>query len=103
MKIKNTKRMAQVIIEFVFCMIIVFLMIYAAIKIFRWTGLDLAERRKDHDALLIVPINRAYGCISYDSYGVCDAPIVPESTGPMKQLDPYFSKPTKMNTIWDGS
>ncbi len=87
MEIKNTTKRAQVIIEYTFCMIIVFLMIYAAIKIFRWTGLDLAERRKNHDAVLISNIDRNDG----------------STGGPLKQIDPYFSRPIKMNTIWDGS
>ncbi len=82
---KKTNK-SQAIIEFTFCMIIVFLMIYAVIKIFRWTGLNLAERRRNHEAVLTQGINR--GSAGTD--------------GPLKQIDPYFSRPTKMDTIWDG-
>ena len=77
---------SQAIIEFTFCMIIVFLMIYAVIKIFRWTGLNLAERRRNHEEALVNSIDRNSG----------------GPDGPLKQISPYFSRPTKMNTVWDG-
>lgn len=102
MKINKTNKTnrAQVIIEFTFCMIIVFLMIYATIKIFRWTGLDLANRRQNHDAVLTGAINRLGTCVDMNVW--CDG-YSTEETGPLKQIDPYFSGSTKMNAIWKGN
>ena len=66
----------QVILEFTFCMIIVFLMIYGVTKVFFWTGRDLAARREAHDAVLI---------------------------GGGDQLTPdFYTTLAKMNAIWNG-
>jgi len=43
---------AQATIEFIFCMIIVFVMMYTTVRVFRWTGIDLVERRIRHDQVL---------------------------------------------------
>jgi len=92
----------QVIVEYTFCLIIVFLMVYSMIKIFRWSGVNLAQRQKDHQTLLIAPINPDVGkCLDYDINGVCLA-RVEESEGPLKQIDPYFSDPLPMNAVWLG-
>ena len=77
----------QAALEFSFCMIVVFLMIYGIVMILRWTGLDLAERRRAHDTRLIAPIDQDY---------------VNASDGPLYQVDPYFYSPIKMNAIWRG-
>ena len=69
---------AQVILEFAFCMIVVLLIIFGIMKVFQWTGRDLAERRIAHDGVL---------------------------TGggtPLDQIDPYFYAPVDMNAIWKG-
>ena len=84
---KKIKR-AQVMLEFLFCMIIIFLMIYASIYIFRWTGVDLAERRIAHDDKLTIAVQENY--------------INPEDS-PLNQLDPFFYKPAKLDAIWDGN
>ncbi len=78
----------QVMVEFTFCMIILFLMMYGLVMVFRWAGLDLSQREAAHDALLTSPIVEAYGA----------AP----STGPLRQIDPYFYQPAKMNGVWAG-
>ncbi len=79
---------SQVLIEFSFCMVVIFLMIYATMMIFRWTGSDLAGRRVAHDDLLTTDVEQRYGTIA---------------DGPLKQIDPYFYRPTKMNAVWDGN
>ena len=76
-------------LEFAFCMIVVFLMIYGIVMILRWTGMDLAERRRAHDVRLTVPIIQ-----EYTSPGASD--------GPLYQVDPYFYSPMKMNAVWKG-
>ena len=117
-KILKRIRNAQVSIEFMFCMIIVFLLIYGVLMIFRWTGLDLLERRRAHDSLLYKPIVQDWGtCL------VCDVGNPPGCScscffflcipcgclqwsdvgdGPIKQIDPYFYKPIKMNAVFNG-
>ncbi len=82
-------RKGQVMLEFTFCMIIIFLMMYAIVMVFRWAGLDLAERRLAHDALLTT--NEVV-----ESYGT-------PGDGPLRQIDTYFYQPAKMNTVWDGN
>ena len=89
--LRMTKINGQVIMEFTFCMIIVMLMIFSTMMIFRWVGLDLAERRMAHDEALTqdVPASPEY------SYAQ-------RSQGPMIQLQSRFYKPIKMNAVWDG-
>jgi Flp pilus assembly protein TadG len=50
MEQKNKK--GQVILEFMFCMFVLFFMIYGIIEIFRWTGTDMAQARRAHEDLL---------------------------------------------------
>lgn len=97
----------QVLIEFTFCMIIVFLMIYAIMKIVQWTGLDMVNRRAAHDEVLTSTIVEDYGgCVTpcvWPMVGCCDADPTDITDGPMRQIDPYFYRPMKMNAVWDGS
>jgi hypothetical protein len=46
------KNIGQSIIEFTFAMIAIAFLVYGLIAIFRWVGLDLAERRFEHENLL---------------------------------------------------
>ena len=81
---------AQVTMEFSLCMLIVFLMIFALIRILRWTGVDLVERRRAHKHVLYQSIQQDYSAA---------APW----EGPLKQIDPYFYSSSPMNAIWDGA
>jgi len=113
----------QALMEFSFCMIVVLLMIYGTIMVFRWTGLDLAERRAAHDRSLSADdAVENYGpCVRWDSGGSCSSPeditgwcylhgvnccpcveYRDMEKGPMKQLDTYFYKPIGMNAVWEG-
>ncbi len=94
----------QVILEFTFTMIVIMIMIYAMVKIFQWTGTDLAERRIDHDASLANGIQEDWGaCIGPSFFGSClSNQFIPFSDGPIKQIDPYFHKPLEMNAVWSG-
>jgi hypothetical protein len=47
----------QSIIEFAFAMTGVMLLLYGMVMVFRWVGMDLAERRYDHDKRLIAGTN----------------------------------------------
>lgn len=84
----------QALMEFAFCMIVVLLMMYGTMMVFRWAGLDLAERRMAHDRMLTIDVNEDYG-------GSGGGP--PPETGPLKQLDSYFYKPIGMNAVWKGN
>ncbi len=46
------KTKGQSTIEFTFAMIMILLLIYGMVRIFRWIGLDLAERRVASDKAL---------------------------------------------------
>ena len=81
---KNKKRKkerglkGQVIIEFIFCMIIVLLMIYGIMMIFKWSGADMVARRRAHETTLRSPTSDV-----------------------LQQLDTYFYTPVKMNAIFN--
>jgi hypothetical protein len=74
----------QAVIEFTFCMIIVFLMIYAIIMVLRWTGRDLAARRAAHEGLLRTPA-------ATEANG---------PNGPRMQINPYFYTPVGIKAVW---
>ena len=69
-------------------MIILFLMMYGAIMVFRWVGLDLGQRQQAHEAVLTAPVDSGYSRVT---------------EGPLKQIDPYFYTPAKMNAVWEGN
>ncbi len=79
-------------VEFAFCMIILFLMMYGVVMVFRWVGLDLGQRQQAHEDLLTTDIDASYGSGS-----------VPVERGPLTQIDPYFYQPESMNSVWTGN
>lgn len=91
-------------LEFTFCMIILFLMMYGIIMVFRWVGLDLGQRQKAHDTVLTQAIDTAYGS-SVTTWNGTD--FVTTSTaverGPLTQIDPYFYTSESMNAVWAGN
>ena len=105
-------------IEFAFCMIILFLMMFGIVMAFRWVGLDLGQRQQAHQALLEADIDPNYGqclavngdCLGFDpDSGVCasfnnDCVDFRDVTrGPLTQIDPFFYTPESMNAVWDGN
>jgi hypothetical protein len=56
---------AQSTIEFTFGMIVILFLIYGTVRVFRWTGMDLAQRRFTQDTSLNIPII-AGGQAGYD-------------------------------------
>jgi hypothetical protein len=64
----------QATVEFTFAMIVTVILIYAMLMVFRWAGLDLAERRFAHEHLL-----------------------TNESLRPEQQLNPEFFRPRKLD------
>jgi len=72
------KTKAQSTIEFTFVMIAILLLAYGLIRIFRWAGMDLAERRYEHERVL------TSGSNAYD------------------QLKPDFYRPKRLNSFYRG-
>ena len=102
-KFSKKSKQGQVTIEFMFSMIVVLLMIYALVMIFRWGGIDLIGRRQSHESKLLVQINEHYGaCRQFNMVTyTCDEWFDIHS-GPMQQLDPNFCRVVPMNAIWTG-
>lgn len=104
--VHRVDRQGQVMLEFVFCMIILFLMMYGIVMVFRWVGLDLGQRQRAHDAQLVSEIDPNYGqCVGGGFIGGLFVPCigVSETRGPLNQIDPYFYSPTPMNAVWAGN
>ncbi len=72
-------RQGQATIEFTFSMIVIIFLIYGMVQVFRWAGLDLAERRVAHDKLL-----------------------TNESLTAEQQLNPEFYRGRKMDAVHHG-
>ena len=53
----NTDKTAQSTIEFTFAMIAIMFLIYGMVMVFRWAGMDLAQRRWTQDTPLNVQTN----------------------------------------------
>ena len=84
----NHKKSAQVTAEFTFCFIMVLLLFYGCVMAFRWAGASLAARRVAHDSTLTQYVPTFPGWRN-------------EESGPLKQLNPYFYEPPKMNLIFN--
>ena len=53
--INMNKQRAQSTLEFTFAMIVILFLMFGMVKILRWVGMDLAERRVAHDQTLTKP------------------------------------------------
>ncbi len=112
---------AQVMLEFSFVMIMVFLFIFGTAMIFHWSGIDFGRRQATHDQDLVTPVVEDYGqctlwcgrCSPQGQCFDCSFPLCGRCecrqwdkdavlAGPMKQLNPNFYRPVKMNAVWDG-
>ena len=97
----------QVILEFTFCMIIVLLIIFGITKVFIWSGREYAGRSAAHDSALLLSIDPNYG--DCNEYGPIVNGVTPcldwsdAGDGPLRQINPYFYAPGKMNAIWKGN
>ena len=72
--------------------------------IFRWTGVDLVNRRTQHDEILTQDVNEDYGlCLQWEDITQKKCLQKYDSnSGPQKQLEPFFYKSRPMNAIWGG-
>ena len=85
MKRINKNREGQVVLEFTFSIFIIFLFVYAFIKIFQWTGTGLAERTIVHEKTLKRSITENW---------------VNNKDGPLQQINPYFYKSRKIKAVY---
>ncbi len=87
-KVKRRKKSAegQVLLEFTFSIFVIFLFVYAFIKVFQWTGIGLAERGQVHQKFL----SRNDVVENWGN----------NTDGPLRQIDPYFYKPRKIRAVW---
>jgi len=86
LKKRRIKMEGQVMIEFTFSIIIVFLMIYSLTKIFEWSGKEFTDKRIQHDQVLRSTNNRSYTSAA-DSEQI-------------QQISPFYSNGADMNAIW---
>ena len=94
-KIRISRRISgQSTIEFTCAMTVVLILIYALVMVFRWAGLDLAERRFAHQELLtttneviINPVTNA---------------VTTRILKAENQLNPDFYKPRKIDAVFRG-
>jgi len=84
-KVRTQPKKAQIILEFLFSMIIVFVMMFGLFMIFRWVGYEFGWRRVEHDQRMLNSVVEDYRALDQ---------------GPIEQIDPYFHKPAKMNAAW---
>ncbi len=121
-KSHNVKSSGQAMIEFAFAMIVLLIMTFSTIAIFRWVGVDLAQRRRSHDFLLRTNVDENWGQQACTTTDICNAAFCgtaacPPCTflistmvcvwlsdvfdGPLRQIDPYFYEPVDMNAVYD--
>ena len=78
--IYNRINKAQSTVEFTFAMIIIMFLIYGMVRVFRWVGMDLANRRVAQDTSLTTLIG----------------------TDPNSELNPDFSSVQPMAAVYHG-
>lgn len=81
----------QTMIEFTFCMIIVFLMAYSLTKVFEWSGRELVSRRVDHTTRL-----------TYTDASLTRSYTTAAESEQISQISPFFSSGVDMNAVWRG-
>ena len=82
------KMRGQSTIEFTFTLVAIAFLSYGLVQIFRWTGMDLAERRFAHDQVLL---NADYR----QQHGMED----PNLDEMERQLTPDFYRPKQMQAV----
>jgi len=84
---------AQVLIEAIFSFLIIMFMIFGAIKVFRWTGVDFAARQRAHEEQLVhgIPVKQ------HDTYRYFEA----QARQLKENFYPYHKRQT-LNAIWKG-
>lgn len=65
------RKIGQAILEFTFSIIVILIMAWSTIAIFKWTGADLVGRRQSHDLLLRTGIDEAWSNATCRMIDVC--------------------------------
>lgn len=86
-----SKPKGQTMIEFTFCMIIVFLMVFSLTKVFQWSGRELTARRLGHDSRL-----------TYTDASLTRSYTSAADSEQIAQISPFFSSGVDMNAVWKG-
>ena len=86
MRIKQKRNSAQVIVEFTFSLIMVLLILYGIVKVIRWSGVSLADRRIEHDRILNTNVPDNFPTFAQ---------------GPLRQVYPDFYNVKDMNLIFN--
>ena len=81
------KRKGQAILEYTFCLVIILLLFYGCVMVFRWAGVNLADRRILHDQGLQAGIDENWRKFE---------------DGPLKQLAPGSFNMSSMNLVFNG-
>ena len=68
MTMVNTR--AQSTVEFTFAMIVIMFLIYGMVRVFRWVGMDLANRRVAQDSSMTAGNYNALAQLNPDFYRV---------------------------------
>ena len=88
---------AQATIEFTFGMIVIMFLIYGMIRVFSWTGMELAQRRMAQDESLINYTRPMVGL-----YGIDSSLVGKPDTNANWQLSPDFYRVQSMGAIYPG-
>ena len=75
----------QVTMEYMFCLIVVMILMYGVFMAFRWVGVELANRRIQYDKTITANVADNWKDIK---------------KSPLKQLSPNFYQSGKMNLIF---
>ncbi len=83
---RTSKKNAQVTIEFTICLVMIILILYGIVRMVRWAGFSLGDRRIQHDAALEQSVG--------DSW-------TRDDQSPLKQVEPDFYTVQKMNLVFN--
>ena len=74
---RNDRAKGQSTIEFTFAMIVIVFLIFGMIMVFRWAGMDLANRRVVQDQTLALPLNSDLSDPVYQLQATADSTFMP--------------------------
>ena len=83
---KKFKKTAQVTLEFAFCLVMVMLILYGIVRVIRWAGFSLGDRRIEHERILKTSVSDKF---------------TTDASSPLKQLIPDFYKLKEMNLVFN--
>jgi hypothetical protein len=88
---QNGKR-AQVTLEFTLVMIMMLMLFYGMVMIFRWAGVSLIEREKAYENSLLSPVNEDWGKKVGGQIYIGE--------GPLNQVNPRFYEMDRLRAVY---